>query len=143
MHLEYQTLLTAHPGLAERLSALPGRVFSGKRHRDPGTRAIFLCYARPGRGEDGETSEEAGDVVWYLYTIADQKVREAPTDVPLELIAELIRSLPTTPRHAEIEATVLSDVRRAVEKKIKNGYLRSAGLPMSVKPVLKCWMELN
>jgi len=30
-----------------------------------------------------------------------------------------------------------------VEKKIKNGYLRSAGLPMSVKPVLKCWMELN
>ncbi len=143
LHLEYQTLLTAHPGLAERLSALPGRVFSGKRHRDPGTRAIFLCYARPGRGEDGETSEEAGDVVWYLYTIADQKVREAPTDVPLELIAELIRSLPTTPRHAEIEATVLSDVRRAVEKKIKNGYLRSAGLPMSVKPVLKCWMELN
>src|SRR5207253_10069851 len=32
MQLEYQQLLRDHPEIAERLNALPGRVFSGKRH---------------------------------------------------------------------------------------------------------------
>src|SRR5207253_1920701 len=45
MHLEYQRLLSEFPDLAERLDALPGRVFSGKVQPAPATRAVFFCYA--------------------------------------------------------------------------------------------------
>ena len=48
MHLEYQRLLAVHPDLPARLEALPGRVFSGKAHLQPGTQAVFFCYALPG-----------------------------------------------------------------------------------------------
>ncbi len=47
MRLELQRLLDADPGLAERIAALPGRVFSGKEHPTPGTKAVFFCYRLP------------------------------------------------------------------------------------------------
>jgi len=47
MRLELQQLLGADPALAERIAALPGRVFSGKEHPTPGTRAVFFCYRLP------------------------------------------------------------------------------------------------
>ena len=47
IRLELQRLLDCDPALAERLAALPGRVFSGKRHPSPGTQAVFFCYRLP------------------------------------------------------------------------------------------------
>ncbi len=47
MRLELQRLLDADPGLAERIAALPGRVFSGKEHPTPGAKAVFFCYRLP------------------------------------------------------------------------------------------------
>lgn len=143
LHLEYQKLLSADPGLAARLADFPQRVFSGKRHPKAGTRAVFFCYARPAADEAGEWTEAAGDVVWYIYTLADSKVREAPVDLTVESVADLIRSTRDTPRITEIDQPTLAAARAAVEKHIKNTYLKSAQAPIGVKPVLKCWMELN
>ncbi|MGO7601674.1 hypothetical protein ACC738_37495, partial [Rhizobium ruizarguesonis] len=79
-----------------------------------------FCYARPAHdkaagdqtGED-VWSAEAGDVQWYLYDVASGKVlAEAP------LMADAIRSDPSTLRHREIERLQLSDIRTAVEKHI-------------------------
>lgn len=143
LHLELQKLLAADPALATRLDGFPGRVFSGREHIKPGTRAVFFCYSRPGPDEAGNWSEAAGDVAWYLYTLADEKVHEAPTDVSANAIADQIRSTPDTPRQVEIEQLTLAAARKTVEKHIKNNYLKSAQAPVGVKPVLKCWMELN
>src|SRR5208282_2441909 len=74
MHLEYQKLLHDFPGLAEKLAALPGRVFSGKDHPKPGTCAVFFCYALPGTAvrvgaqaeEEPIWTEEAGSTRWYF-----------------------------------------------------------------------------
>jgi superfamily II DNA or RNA helicase len=143
LHLEYQKLLAKDPALEGRLNAFPQRVFSGRRHVNPGTRAVFFCYARPGPDGSGHWTESAGDVVWYLYTLADQKVREAPIDLSVDALANLIRSTPDTPRDVEIPQPMLAEARKSVEKHIKNTYLKSAQAPVGVKPVLKCWMELN
>lgn len=36
-----------------------------------------------------------------------------------------------------------TEVRLAVEKHIRNTYLKQVRAPVGVNPVLKCWMELN
>lgn len=143
LHLEYQKLLAADPALATKLDDFPQRVFSGKQHVKPGTKAVFFCYARKGPDESGNWTEAAGDVVWYLYTLADEKVREAGLDLSVDVLATLVRSTPDTDRVTEIDQPTLGTARKAVEKHIKNTYLRSAQAPLNVRPVLKCWMELN
>ena len=50
MHLEYQKLLADNPGLEERLNSLPGRVFSGKQHPNPDSRAVFFLLRSSSAG---------------------------------------------------------------------------------------------
>jgi hypothetical protein len=37
----------------------------------------------------------------------------------------------------------LTDIRKSVEKHIKNSYLRRVQAPQGVKPTLKAWMEIS
>lgn len=145
MHLEWQDLLNATPGLDEQVSAYPNGIFSGKQNLKPGTKQVFFCYARPAydkaasdvSGEDVWTAE-AGDVQWYLYDLACGEIREdAPT------IIGAIRSKPETPRVTQMDKAKLSDIRIAVEKHIAKSFLRKVQAPLGVRPVLKAWMELN
>lgn len=145
MRLEYHQLLIDNPELEEKLDALPGRVFSGKRHTNKGTKAVFFCYALPRADldvvEDGgepQWTEEAGECKWYLYDLATEEILDEPTE-----IVELIRSTPETPRHCEVEQATLAKVRKKVEKHIKNTYLKQYQAPVGVKPILKAWMEIS
>lgn len=147
MHLEYQKLIKENPGLEGRLASLPGRVFSGKQHPQPETKAVFFCYALPAPKkqagkevniEDQEWTEEAGFSRWYLYSIANEKIIEEPTE-----IIGLIRCKPETPRKRTMEEKTLTEIRTAIEKHIKNSYLRQVQAPIGIKPTLKAWMELS
>jgi len=143
MLLEYQQLLKDNPGLEERLRDMPNRVFSGKENLSPGTRAVFFCYARPGKaarkeGQEPEWSIEAGDAAWYLYDVATEKIVEDATR-----IADYIRCAPETPRRCQMDRQALSEIRGQIEKHIKNTYLKQVQASIGVKPVLKAWMELN
>jgi hypothetical protein len=145
LHLEYQKLLADHPGLESRLNGLPLRVFSG-RERPPATATgVFFCYSVPGpdmsaatAGEPPEWAEAAGMTYWYFYHLADgQIVSEPPA------ISDLIRSKPDTPRRCTMDRLALHDVRKQIEKHIKDTVLKRLQAPLDVKPVLKAWMELN
>jgi superfamily II DNA or RNA helicase len=145
MRLELQRLLDADPGLAKRIAALPGRVFSGKEHVSPDTRAAFFCYRLPrpasaeGKPDDSMPwTEEAGETRWYLYVLDKQAILEEPAD-----IVAAIRCTSDTPRRCLIEPATLSEIRGKVEKHIKNTFLKAMQAPIGVKPVLKAWMELN
>ena len=125
----------------------PGRVFSGKEHPSPDARAVFFCYSLPApdatvtaEAKSGETvwTEEAGSVKWYLYDLATEGVVDQPSE-----IIDLIRSTPETPRHRSLEDKTLSQIRRLVDRHIKNTYLKQVQAPVGVKPVLKAWMELS
>ena len=148
MHLEYQELLKQNPDLEKRLNTLPGKVFSGKEHPLPGSKAVFFCYAlpakaaSPGATEDEEEnwSIEAGRVHWFLYDLekGKDKILEEPTE-----ILSAIRCLPSTPRKTFLPRPKLSEIRADIEKHIKNGYLKRVQAPIGVKPVLRAWMELD
>lgn len=153
LRLDYERLLTDHPALAARLDALPGRVFSAREldraiadRAGVGTRAVFFCYALPGRdaGVAAEAplfeqwTEAAGDVRWYLLDLDSGKVLEEPT-----AIAPLVSSEPDTPRRVKIERPLLADARATVEKHINKTYLRAVDAPARVNARLVAWMELN
>lgn len=146
LRLEYERLLADHPDLASQIAGFPLKVFSGKAHPQPGTRAVFFCYRIPRPdanlldAESGQPrwSDAAGITVWVCFDIA--------TDQPLTdvgAIATLIRSLPYTPRKTAVEQATLTDLRKKVEKQLVAEFLRPLQAPVGVAPVLKCWMELN
>jgi len=145
MHLEFQRLVQEVPGLVETIDSLPGRVFSGKEHLKPGTNAIFFCYSLPApSAEDRETDEaslwreDTGITAWYLYDVETTEIIEEPA-----AMIDLIRSQPDTPRQVTLPGGTLSEVRAAVEKHIKNTYLKRVQAPIGVRPILKAWMELS
>ncbi|MCE9544002.1 MAG: DEAD/DEAH box helicase family protein [Planctomycetia bacterium] len=145
MHLELKQLLVDNPGLENRLSQLPLRVFSGKEHPTPGTRAVFFCYALPARElGDGDATGEAqwsiaaGPTQWYLYDLGSEKTIEEATE-----IIEFIRCQPDTPRHCILPQPTLAEIRSKVDKHVKNTYLRKVQAPIGIGAILTAWMELN
>jgi DNA-binding transcriptional regulator YiaG len=139
MHLEYQALLQADPRLEARLKRLPGSTFSGRKRPARGTRGVFFCYALPALDKEaGEFTEEAGTTRWYLYDADRDSIFEDPAE-----IVSSIRSKPDTPRKCTTEETTLIELRKKVQRHITNTYLKRIDAPVGVKPVLKCWMELN
>jgi len=146
MHLEYQRLLAAHPDLPERLQALPGRVFSGKAHINPGTQAVFFCYALPGKDntvlepemESDAWTVTAGRTAWLVLDLQSGKVLDDAAAIDAVIHCE-----PETPRQCHIAQATLSEARAKVEKHLKNGYLKQVQAPLGVIPQLIAWMELN
>ena len=146
MHLEYQRLLNQHPDLPERLQALPGRVFSGKVHLQPGTKAVFFCFALPGKDNTVSVPElesdawtlAAGRTEWLLLDLQSGNVLDDAAAIDAVIHCE-----PETPRHCYIAQTTLSQARAKVEKHLKNGYLRQVQAPLGVVPQFVAWMELG
>lgn len=142
LHLEYQQLLQNNPALESFLNAVPLRLFSGKQHITLGTKALFLCYRLPAEDKTAAPENawdgEAGRTGWYLYDISKKDIIE---DAPR--ISTVIRSLPETPRSVVLDPGLLREVRLLVEKHIRNTYMKQIQAPVGIKPVLKCWMELN
>ena len=144
MHLEYQRIIKEYPELVEKLKMLPGRVFTGKEHPSKKAQAVFFCYRIPRpdyslTGDDDEHpwTEEAGETKWYLYDLATEAIYEEPAE-----IVDIIRSTPETPRVCRIEKQTLTEIRKKVEKHIKNTYLKRVQAPVGIQPKLKAWMEL-
>ena len=148
LELELMGLFRSDPDLEGRLKNLPLRVFSGKESPTPGTRAVFFCYVIPrpdmtAEPVDGRQpwTEAAGETVWLLYDLRTEQIVKEPAE-----IAQLIRSKPETPRRCVMELPTLREIRRKMDKHIKNAHLKPLQAPLGPdgpKPSLKAWMELN
>lgn len=139
MQLEYQELLQSDPNLEKRLDQLPGSVFSGRRCASERSSGVFFCYTIPALDKlKREFTEEAGVTRWYLYDFESGKIRDKP-----EEIVNSIRTKSGTPRVCHIDQEKLLQVRKKIDRHIKNTYLKQVDAPIGVKPRLRCWMELN
>lgn len=146
MHLEYQRLVMQFPDLPARLDALPGRVFSGKKHPNPDAKAVFFCYALPAKDSTIESSElesdawtlEAGASRWVMIDVVSQRIAEEAG-----IIFEVIRCEPETPRQTTTPHATLGELRGVVETHLRNTYFRQVQAPAGVRPVLTAWMELS
>jgi len=142
LHLEYQRLLKENPALEPFLRSLPLRIFSGRAHPAPGTRALFLCYRLPAADQTKPEAEQwngdAFHTAWYLLDLATGEIAEDPAR-----IAEIVRSTPDTPRTLALAPDELRQHRLKVEAHIRQTYLRRVQAPLGAAPVLKCWLELH
>lgn len=139
MHLEYQDLLARDPGLAARLERLPGATFSSRVRPEHTVRGVFFCYALPALDKDvGEFTEAAGTARWYLVDLDHDAILEEPHEILVS-----IRSRPDTPRHSTMDHPTLGEIRKRVDRHIKNTYLKRVDAPVGVRAKLKCWMELG
>ena len=91
-----------------------------------------------GASSGGGWSCEPGDIQWYLYSMSEGEIIEDPA-----AIAEFIRSAQDTTRTCIMEHADLITMRKKMDTHIKNTYLKKVQAPAGIKPVLKCWMELN
>ena len=138
--------MAAHPDLRDRLDALPGRVFSGKAHVQPGTHAVFFCFGLPGKDatvkdaviEADAWTLPAGRTEWLLLDLQTGKVLEDAAAIDAFIHCE-----PETPRKCQIAQPTLAEARAKAEKHLKNGYFRQVQAPVGVVPALIAWMELN
>jgi len=139
LHLEYQALIQADPGLEARLVDLPGSVFSGRRREGQGIRGVFFCYRLPALDVlSEEFTEAAGTARWYYVDLETEAILEDAGQ-----IAESIRSTPTTPRVCQMDESTLLDLRTKVRKYIKNSYLKRVDAPVVVEARLVAWMEVT
>lgn len=151
MSLERQRLSEENQDLWNMLDAMPRRLFSGKItdagwstivNRDgeqlsemapndkPG---IVFAFRMPSLDEN-----VAGEVKYYFYDLQTGDISE-----DLGQCWKSIRCIPGTEREVSIGISGLSDVRKAVEKHIKNSYLKSIQAPVGMKPALIAWMEIS
>lgn len=139
MYLAYQQLMRANPDLPVRVDFLPLRVFSGREHPAEGAKAVFFCYRLPAKdAATDQWTDEASFTKWYLYDMETGHIEE---DAPA--IYRLIECAPDTPRRTRAAQSLLSDIRRKMDKHITNTYMKRVQAPIDVKPVLLAWMELS
>ncbi len=169
MRLEKQRIETEHSGLWESLENLPRRLFSGKKASDgfgpilnrrgeaiehirPNNAAgVFACYRMPpvigkAAGNLLELKNEEfnpeihpqGEVRWYFWDSKNEKVSEV-----LEETWAAVRCQNDTKRQIETGVTGLAPARKAIEKHIKNTFLKDIQAPIGTKATLLAWMEIN
>ena len=141
MHLAYQQLVQDYPELAEQARGMPLRVFSGKAYDpapSPGARAVFFCYRLPVKDvTTGEWTTEAGFTRWYLYDMATGEIEDDATR-----IFTLIQCTPETLRQTVAPKPDLIEIRKTLDKHVRNTYLKKVQAPAGVECTLLAWMEL-
>jgi superfamily II DNA/RNA helicase len=168
MNLERQRLEKEDPEFWQSLQNLPKRLFSGKKAGDGfgpilnqkneviahlkanDKKGVFACYRMPTiigpapkdltevRHEKADPAkEQTNEVRWYFWDAETEKVTET-----LEETWTAVRCSKDTKRIIEKGVTELAPARKAIEKHIKNTYLKDVQAPIGAKPVLLAWMEI-
>jgi superfamily II DNA or RNA helicase len=169
MHLEKQKLEAESPELWSSLPGLPRRLFSGKKveagfgpilnqrgeqiqHIAPNPRSgLFACYRMPPiiaqaagtllelKTEEYDPEKHGpGEVKWYFRDAETGEITET-----LETAWASVRCTAGTERTVQLGVSKLAPARKAIEKHIKNTYLKQIQAPIGAKPTLVAWMEIN
>lgn len=169
LSLEKQRIEVQMQGEWAKLGSFPRRLFSGKlvgdgfepilnaegvpvANLDPNMKpGLFCCYRMPPIIDKAakdlfDVKEEIydptkhipGEVRWYFYDFESQKVTD-----DLKTAWTAIKCKGDTQRYVAKGVENLVEARKAVEKFIKNTYLKDVQTPIGAKPTLLAWVETS
>jgi superfamily II DNA or RNA helicase len=137
MRLAYDKLMQDNPQLAETTRLMPLRLFSGKEHVSPDTKAVFFCYRLPAKNAEGEWDEGVSITRWYVYDVGSKEIVESTPQ-----IFTWIHCYPETPRTNAISRKELKEMRLEMDKHVLNSYMKKVQAPQGQAASLLAWMEL-
>ena len=137
MRLAYDKLMQDNPHLAETTRLMPLRLFSGKEHVSPDTKAVFFCYRLPAKNAEGEWDEDVSITRWYVYDVGSEEIVESTPQ-----IFTWIQCYPETPRTNAISRPELKEIRLEMDKHVLNSYMKKVQAPQGQDAILLAWMEM-
>jgi ERCC4-related helicase len=145
--LKYQKLLLEDPTLEETLNRFPLKVFSGKASSST-AKGVFFCYRLPISllNTDGSSkwSLTEGLTTWYFYSLSKKEIFQ-----DFNMIHDIISCEKSEQRVVKFDKDDLVEIKKAVEKQIKNSYYKDNQIPLldddgnPLKPMLLTWLEVN
>ena len=135
MALAYQALMADNPDYETLVQKLPKKMFSGKLAST--RKGFFFCYELPVMHVDGTWSDGDGMYRWYLLDPTDGTVNEASYEIWKAILCER-----EEPRLVYTNSENFADIRKQIEKHIKNTYMKNVNAPIGVKARLVTWIEL-
>ena len=135
MALAYQALMAENPDYETLVQKLPKKMFSGKLAST--RKGFFFCYELPVMHVDGTWSDGDGMYRWYLLDPTDGTVNEAAYEIWKAILCEH-----EEPRLVYTNSEKFAEIRKQIEKHIKNTYMKNVNAPIGVKARLVTWIEL-
>ena len=103
------------------------------------TRAgVFFCYELPTKRTDGTWTDGDGLYRWYLIDPISNDITENAYE-----IWKAIQCDSTEARYLSVTEDQFKEIRKTIEKHIKNSYMKSVQAPLDVKPRLVTWMQIK
>ena len=136
MSLAYQDLMIANPKYDKFVETLPKKMYSGRLSV---TRVgVFFCYELPTKRADGTWTDGDGLYRWYLIDPITNDITENAYE-----IWKAIHCNPTEARYLSVTEEQFKEIRKTMEKHIKNSYMKAVQAPLDVKPRLVTWMQIK
>ena len=130
---------------------MPYHVISGKTNED-GRKGVFFCYRIPepyplsdeeierGVISGWSTEDGMGDSRWFFFNTETEEILDGVGSMPE--MHNIIQCEPDTDRVVSLEDLHLRDIKKKMEKHIKNKVMRPLQAPKSAKPRLVCWLDI-
>jgi hypothetical protein len=132
---------------------MPYHVISGKTNED-GRKGVFFCYRTPephplsddeierGVIPGWSTENGMGDSRWFFFDIETEEILDGVGLMPQ--MHTIIQCESDSERVVSLEDQQLRDVKKKVEKRIKNTIMRTLQAPAKgAKPRLVCWLNIS
>ena len=151
LRLTLDRIVAEHPDLARKWRRMPYHVISGKTNED-GRKGVFFCYRIPepyplsdeeierGVISGWSTEDGMGDSRWFFFNTETEEILDGVGSMPE--MHNIIQCEPDTDRVVSLEDLHLRDIKKKMEKHIKNKVMRPLQAPKSAKPRLVCWLDI-
>jgi len=153
LKLVLESLLIEYPEQAKKWRKMPFHTLSGKAN-EGGRKGVFFCYRIPepvslsdeeierGVVPGWSTEDGMGESLWFFYDTETEEILDQIGQ--MSVIHKIIECEPDTARVISLDDETLREIKKKVEKRIKNTIMRTLQAPVKgVKPRLVCWLNIS
>tara|TARA_S200000501_G_scaffold142437_1_gene134488 strand:+ start:3617 stop:6802 length:3186 start_codon:yes stop_codon:yes gene_type:complete len=153
LRLILDRLIADHPEQAKKWRKMPFHTLSGKANEE-GRKGVFFCYRIPepvslsdeeierGVVPGWSTEDGMGESLWFFYDTEAEEILDQIGQ--MSEMHKIIECSTETERVISLDDETLRNIKKKVEKRIKNTIMRTLQAPVKgAKPRLVCWLNIS